>query len=676
MKLRKIRLLLSILVAVTCFCAMGCSKDKKNSDDDGNISRASYVGLLGAEFGYDNYINTESVFSDVKDTDEYYSQIQACSEWGIIESSGEFKPNNDVTLQYAIETATKAVQKSLSNNSGKPMDDSELVGFYISNIADIDVSKPDMNISLDVASQIIGHALTYKNNLTIPQVHQAELSKTVKTADAGIVLSYDGKTGTLNNASGYKVGDIVYWESTESKMPMAVKITSLDNDVFTYEVPQIEEVYSSLVISGTYDGTIVDVRSASDNTEAKYGQKIYDEVNNYGMKHTEGDSLHRLLTNGVKVEKGNNYIRFKASAEGKSQSSDSSAKAKGEFIAEIKNIKVTLDYDSKNILSPNHVYANVSFDTNVSSTVTGSISKSIPLGEAWINVWGPVQLRLVFTANIGANGEVTISYTTENHFCAGWKQGTGLQKSFSSTPSFDYSADVTITAEVSTLADIVIGFKIFWTEYSKSIINAEVTTGLVAVGKMEGSLIDKGPQCIDVLVYVPLRWSLNQKSCILTDISSKLKHKQTIWNSETSKFKLHLHFEDGKRAKDDKCTRGENKEVIQAETDSYGNPFDELKLFEFTMLDFDFIHLDKYVIILNEGETADIVVSSLPIGYSKSDLVYEVKDSSVCSVVGGKIVAKGTGSTMINIKTSDGTYSVSLAVSVFESFSVEGFETL
>ncbi|MBQ3584871.1 MAG: hypothetical protein IJA27_09165 [Lachnospiraceae bacterium] len=680
------RLLLLCIMAMTiCFLITGCggkkNKESGTKDGDNNTSssfnRDDYVGLLGNEFGYEDYVSETALFSDVKDSNEYYSQIQSCAEWGIIESSSEFKPDNPVTLGFAIESSVKAIGMDDIANGETVVDEDELVSFFVNNIAKIDVSNLNAELDKETAEQIIQFAVDYRDNMEIPQICEYELMEGVKEAKGNVILNYDGTTGVIYDDSDYKVGDIIYWEASDSNSPMAAKIKSIENGVFEYETPGIEEVYASMNVSGTYDGTIIAATSASDGTNVEFGQELYDEVKGYGVSCDLSDSYKtQLLSNNVKIDKGSNYVKFIASADAKYKGSDSSANVTGTLVAEIKNIKVTLDYDTKHILNPDYVNAKVTFDTNVSSSITGEFSKSIPLGEVWINVAGPIQLRLVLTANIGANGEVSISYTTDNVLNAGYKKGAGLQKSFSSTPALDFEADVTVTAEVTALADLVIGFNILCANYSESIVNAQITTGVVAIAKTEGDLLSKEPMCTDILVYVPLKWGINQESCILTSISSKLKYKATIWDSESSKFKLHFHYEDGVRTAGDECTRGEGEEVVQESVDEQGDPFDELELFEFELIDFDFIKLESNLVMLNKNESKSIKVVTIPEGYRESDLIYEVEDSSVCSVNSGNVTAIGNGSTIVKVKTSDGVYSTSVAVTVFDDFSVEGFEPL
>lgn len=679
MKKKKYRLLLILVIVLICSLLVACSKKGTNegrreeTNSSGYISKAQYIGLVGKLFGYDNYETSENIYKDVDSSNKYYSFIQACSEWGVIEKSENLYPESNVTLKYALETAVKAVGEDRIAKSGVMISKDNYVSFYTSNIAKIDVSDSDKKLNEETAALIVKYAVDFRNNLELPQVYNIEFKSEVKKPEDGVVLNYDGKTGILNNISAYKPGDILYWEDSESSVPTAVKITSIDGVNFSYIVPEVFDVYDSLEISGTYDGTVCEVTSASDGTEASFGKSLYDEVRSYGVAYKSVSDLDIIkLANGVKVEHGKDYIRFVASADAKSDDGKSHA----EFIAEVKNIKVTIDYKTNGILSLDKITANVSFDTNVSSSVTGEFSKSIPLGEAWINVVGPVQLRLVFTANIGANGEVTIAYKTENSLDASWKKGKSLQKSFTSIPSFDFLAEVTVTADVNALADLVIGFRVFNKNISKSMINAEITMGLVAIAKVDADLLKKEPTCTDVLVYVPLKWGLNQRSCILTDIKSDLKYKQTIWDSETSKFKLHLHFENSKRVSDDKCTRGSNEEVVQEASDETGNPFDELKLFEFQLIDFDFVKTEKSVIFLGTKESATIKFASIPDGYKDSDLIYVVENPSVCSVNGGNIIPIKPGSTVVKIKTNDGIYTTSVAVTVLENYTIDGFVPL
>ena len=122
------------------------------------------------------------------------------------------------------------------------------------------------------------------------------------------------------------------------------------------------------------------------------------------------------------------------------------------------------------------------------------------------------------------------------------------------------------------------------------------------------------------------------------------------------------------------CTR---KEPIEQElTTPEGEPLEEINPFDFELIEFDFIELVSYTMYLGEGESLNIGFDNIPEGYTQNDLKYEVLDPSVCSVSNGTVKGNAPGSTIVKISTSDGMFTVSLAVTVNEDYSVEGFQSL
>ncbi len=663
---------LCIIIFLFNFVITGCAKNNKAED---KLSRAAYIGMLGDSFGINEYEAEENYFTDVKTSDNYYSQIQACAEWEVIVSSDKFNPTDQSTLEFALESAVRAVGIDKLQASGELIDTNNLVNYYINNIAEIDISKLDSQISKETAEQIIGYALDYRNNIELPQICEINLKEGVKSADLDISLNYDGKTGNIKDGSKYSVGDIVYWKESNTSMARGIKITNISDGMFRYEDAELEDIYSDINITGTFEANVIEATSASDGTNVNYNNILYNEISTYGVSYASEQSQQKaeFLANGVKVDKGKNHVTFKAQVSGKNSGSGKS-EYYGDIVVAIKNINTTVNYKHESLrpFAVKEISANVSFDTEISSKINAEFSRTIPLGEVYLSVAGPINLRLVLSANIGANGEVSISYTTDNNLYAGWKKNKGLQKSFNSKPVLEYNADATVTAEATALCDLIVG----WKNISKSIVNVEVTTGLVAIGKTDGDLLSSEPLCTDVLVYVPLRWGINQRACILTDIKSNLKYKQTVWDSTNSAFQLHLHFENNVRTAGDKCTRGEKKEVVQEKADKNGKPIDEIELFDFELVDFDFIKLETYVVFLNENSTAKMGITYLPEGYEEKDLTYEVENKSVCSVDAGNIKALGEGSTVVRVHTSDGMLMVSFAVIVSGNYSVEGFNPI
>lgn len=662
-------MLVAALCILMCFAFVGCGKEDKKASSV--ISKADYVGMLGDTFGYDSFVAENAIFSDVKSSDKNYAQIQACSEWGVIEDSGKFSPSDDVTLDYALESAVRAIRTKYIEKSGTAVDVDSLVEFFADNIADIDISKKDRTISESTAKEIIDCAIKYRNTLELKQVYDAKYKDSVKQVKSGVLLSEDGSTGEITDGTAYKTGDIIYIEGDGTTLPIVAKITSINGQTFTYDIPKTEDVYEDLTITGTYDGKIMNVTPANDGTDVNFATSLYNKTKNYGVSYIESNQNNILTANGIKTEKGDDYARFTASISGSTDIKGADANGSATFTVEVKNFKTTVDYEMLKSIS-----ASVSFDTAITGNVKGAISKSVPLGEIDIKISGPLFLRLSLTANFGANGEMTLSYNTSTEFSAQWEKGKGLGKNVSCSPRIDFDSDVTLTAEATALADVRLGYKIFKKDFSESLLNAQITSGVVANCETKANLLDNEPACTDVLVYVPLRWGINQESCMITKVASSLKYKATVWDSTNSPLSMHFHFENGKRTAGDECNRGKGKEVVQEETDEFGNPFDELKFFDFKMIEFDFLKVEKGAINMGEKESATIKIAQLPAGYKESDIVYEVKDSSVCSAANGVVTAKKPGSTIVTLRTKDGLYSAAVAVTVFEDYSKINFKPI
>lgn len=697
-KIRKpvLFLLMLMLTAVLAGCGKGDGDTADGKDNGRKLSRAQYVGMLASSFGYDDFASETDLFQDVSSTDEYYAQIQAAAERKIIESDEKFDPTKAATLEFALECAVRAVDTDDIVASGASIDLNNLADFYVNNIAQIDISKPEAFVDAATAEQIIAFAQNYDDNLVLPQITEMEFVEGVKTAASGIKLNADGATGEFFDAAGYSVGDIVYIDATDTSLARSIKITGIDGNSFTFEDASVEETYSNLNIRGSFPCKVVEVTSASDGASAGLAQEIYDEMKAYNMAST-GEYTVTNVANSAKVDAASDHVVFTASFDVQKSASmenrykknysnldkgvskpdysndiEMEAAANGQLVVGIKNITADVKYEHKwySALAPEEVELKLHFDTEISSEVHGSVSASIPLGEAYFQVWGPLNIKVMLTAHLGADGNVSISYTTENVMTVGWKEGTGLGKKFNSKADADFEADATLTAEATILMDLRVGFK----SVSYSLTNAQVSSGAVAVAKMEADLLGEQPTCVDLQLYVPLKWGVNQEGCLITDINSKWKYDGTIWDSSNSPVKMHMHLEDWERTPGDECTRSE--EVEQELTTPEGEPLEEIDLFEFEMLEFDFIELVSYTMYLGKGENMNIGFGNIPEGYTQADLKYEVLDPSVCSVSNGVVRGNAVGSTVIKISTSDGMFAVSLAVTVNDDYKVDGFQSL
>ncbi len=673
-----------MLIILALMAFSGCGKNESGDLSDGKLTRAEYVGLLGDSFGFDFYITEDSLFSDVSTSNEYYAAIQSAAEWEAIDAGGRFNPDDVATLQFAIESAVRAIDVNKIEKSGANINKDDLVGFYVNNIAAIDVSNLDKSIDVETAKSILAYAENYCNNLVLPQVTDMELCDGVIESPGNIILNADGCTGTITVGS-YNVGDVVYFDGSDGTLARSIKITSIDGNHFTFDDATLEETFKSLYVSGTFDGRIVEVTTATSAGTASYGRDLLDEMNAYGMNYSS-DSIvgyseddFEVTDLGVKPDIGSDHAIFtvpiycEPPSAGSYQVGDSTANytasGNAELVFGIKDISVTVDYshDGWKVWKPKDVDFRLNYTSEVSFDASGYAGTTIPLGDMVIQVWGPLNVKVSLVANIGLDGQINISYTAENVASARWTKGKGLSTNMDSTPHLDAQVEATLTIEGKVLAELRVG--VWKAQYG--IANAQVVTGIVAVGKRDVDLLGDQPDCTDILAFVPLRVAVNQKACAITDINNNWKKEWVVWDSESSPFKLHFHFEDGQRTPGDECTRGEN-EVVTEDVDESGEPYDEYKIFDFVPMEFDFVELVTYTMFLDIGEDGTIQITNIPEGYSESDLVFSSDDTSVCKVKNGTVTGVSAGSTLVRIGTSDGAYEVTLAVTVRDDYSIDG----
>ena len=366
------------------------------------------------------------------------------------------------------------------------------------------------------------------------------------------------------------------------------------------------------------------------------------------------------VANGVKSDIGKDHAIFTASV------SDGTGSA--EFKFGIENIKITVDYSHEKfrVLKPKNLKLNVKYDTIIQASAEFHSSKTIPLGSLDIKIWGPLCVRMSLTANIGADGNIELNYTIHNTASMDWKKGKGISKSFTSATESTMEGQITLTAEATAMADLIIKFC-----GTHSLANIQATSGIVVIAKADADLLGNKPTCIDVFGYVPLRWGVNQKGCLITDINKKWKYNDTIWDSKTSKITFHFHWEDGKRTPGDECSRGKEDEVVQETEKTDGSPLSEYEIFKFEPMTFDFIELKEYITFLDQKKQYEIKFDSIPEGYTKNNLKYTIEDPSVCNVSEGIITGLKAGSTVIKISTNDGMFSATFVVIVNDDYSLD-----
>lgn len=642
---------------IMCLFA-GCQKNTEVA----KITKGDFAEILANEFNYSSIQTGVDEYSDVKADNKHYDAIQACVACNAFVGGGEFGAEQTATMQFAVESAIRAIGVDSISCADSTFSIDKMADYFNSNIAQIDLSGLSKAVTNEEAKQIIQCALDYKRTIELPQVVDIKLAEGVKE-DTEINFTGNGTTGEFGQYSqnDYEVGDIIYIPATANNESKAVKVNSVSGADFTYEeISEITDVFEELTVTGTYDGVVI---AAEDNYAAidvAYGESL-------GQKRASLETQEGLVECGFSAKQK----RFDSSGVEYVISDGNGAS----ISAAIENFKVSPNIELKKFVGipcgVKKADIGINFDTRITCKyeVHEHEASIIPLGKVTIVIPNtPITMELELQLNFGVDGEITLEYKCKNWVNVNYS-GNGFSyavKQYDVKETLE--AKVTLTAEASLVARVkIIGL---------NIANANVTTGIVAIAETKVDLLDDSvPECVDILIYVPLRWGINQEGCLITTINSKWKYSQTIWDSTNSEFKWHYHFENGERVEE--CTRNKNDEVEASEVDEDGNPFEEYKYFDFEVIEFDLIELKNYNLYLNPGESTKIEFSSIPSGLTESDMEFSSSDKSVCTVDGkGNVTGVGPGSTTVNIVSSDGMYEMSVTITVADDYTVEGFEAL
>lgn len=666
----------TVLLILICVLT-GCGKTGGGGSDTSaagseKLSKGEWIGLLGDQFGYTDYEITDDYYSDVTSDYEYYDEIQACAEWEVLTEEKELHPEDTATWQYAIETSVRAIgiDKINKSDAGVEVNEDNLIDFFDEKIANIKAgdngdSVLSAQLTTTDASLILKYAYDYANNLTLPQKLEYTYNEAVKEAsEQDIQLDSNSNTGTIQ-AGSYAEGDVIYVEATENAPASAIRINSIENNEFTYESVGMEDVYEELQVSGTFEGTVIDIEPAEGVTigmveepmKKNFSYASYSRPEQ-SMIATEGKTESNIAA--PVAGSGSNNVKFTATLG-----------SGATFTVQLSDILVTSDVDYGILKGLKKAEANVSFNDKVELKYASSEHYSVTQNLGTVKVQlgtTPLTVNFSLIANVGMDGKITLTYVSQVVANVNYVQGRGLAKSVNNNnANCDLHAEVTLTAEPTIKVELAC--------VGKGIANVKVTSGVVAIAQVDIDLLGDEPSCVDLYMYVPLRWAVNEDGCIMTNISPKLKASENVWTSENSPITQRFHWEDDVLV--EACTRGSKKAVEAKDVDENGEPYDEYELFEFEEISFEMIKVEKQVIKLAAGESATITVVSVPGEYSQSDLTYSSENTSVCTVSGSQVTATGAGSTQIEVSTADGKYKTYVSVTVDEEYNdTSGFVPL
>lgn len=655
----KKRIISFLLLFILVFGMTACQKNSKTGITENvgsevhELNKDEFVGMLGDTFGYHTSESDGAYFEDVSSSNSYYNQIQACAEWEVIDTEKSFNPSDKATWQYAVVSCVRAIGlEDIEDGKNTGTLGNDLVAYFTENIANFDTSGLDNAIDSANARILLDCAKQYADEIEFEQKFEPIYNEGVIEAKEGdIQFKGDGKSAFVIGNAGYKAGDIIYIPPTQSSVAQAIKVESVEDNLIKYSSAGVDDVYESLVVKGNYEGQVISAVGTS-NSDAAINVSSLEQI----PGHTSYDS---------------DFVATKVTTSGNSVIYTADLGDGGTLTVAIKDISLKADVEL-GFFTVKKANATLNFtdSINVDYKFDKTVSKSFNLGKMTVNV-GPTPLAVVVTLDVtvGANGEVTLNYSTDVCASIKFEKGKGIAPSITtSNENCDFHADITVTAKPKLTVDL--------RALGKSIVNANVTTGVVAIAKIDADLLGNEPLCIDLFIYVPLSFGVNENGCLVTDLFKNAKYRNDIWTSENSKVQMHKHWEDGTEVGE--CTRGKEKEVEVGNVDEDGAPWEPEEFFEdFEEMDVKMLWLDAQILYLTKGESSSIAITEIPEGYSESELVYKSEKTSVCTASGGEVTGVDEGSTTVEISTKDGKYKAYFTVVVeYEYNDLSDFEEI
>lgn len=366
--------------------------------------------------------------------------------------------------------------------------------------------------------------------------------------------------------------------------------------------------------------------------------------------------------------------------------------------------KVSTKFDAGSILAPPYTNGNGKFLTNLNRSIwkdpNSKGAKSIKICSIPCITVGPASLNLVVRINIGVSGEISLTFETE---CSkGFKYENGnfnFVNNEKKTQKAELKGKIEATLAVGAALMICgkntgevdcefgAGCAISLTQYlidennalREKIDNVSDTPPQVADELLsmtfesdDGKHTLKTDYCFDISAYFIVRISIPGDCYIGKKIGSQ---SHSFCNEKNATF-FSSHWENGSYVGKN-CTK-DYKETIEEETTVTTDENSTIQTYapeekeapSFAKEDYGNEEVKKPLsatmyLNMEIGESAKIEITSLPDGYSASDVIFTSENADIVSVdSNGSVTAKSEGTTIIQIKTNDNKFETACTIIV------------
>ena len=624
-----ISILMIIIMMISSFS--GCNKENK----DNYITRGQWLHMINEAFGMYTYNQSEPYFKNMSLGDSYFADVQIAKEWEIINNSdGKFHTESEVTNNFLAITLVNAANLvgngTVSITNPSKANEPEKIAIAIENglfqMGDKEEFNANAKVNYNYASIALGKAVYLWANKTYEDTVVNYKAKEGITDLTKIELSPDQYTynpieGEVSLPEEYvkdlKAGDIYIIPSTENNNPVetACKIDKIEfhdgyaNITNSKVELSLEDVFDEVLIKSTVqpdlskidildgNGNAIEIETTASGVSDPDAKKQFSNL--LYIKNENTIAQQTALTGKISFNYGGFKITGKITSEsmkfsvsGESSSANNAANVKIDSSIEIKDIKLTTDFDyswltlhsatvkidystaqklgasfsmkKEGVFAPEHSNGNGKFNANLRRAIlkdkNGMGAKSIKIGSIRVptpvaGLYGGLDINLI----LSMSGSATIVITNSNTYGVEFKNNNIRIINDSTTDT-----ETEVNAQIE--GTIYVGLSA--TLLGVSLIGAGIEGGLGVAFQMKANLVDTDNMLLDTLegdngniieTYVldPLSISFTEEPEIQlrVDICSNLTTYGIL------KIKLDLNTALGKVLQGLKIKKGDGKEI-------------------------------------------------------------------------------------------------------------------
>lgn len=655
--------LATIIMISSIISLTGCGTEKVHI-----FTRGEWISEIANMFGLTECYDSTPKYSDVKEGDPYFTAIQACAEWEVIDESKKFKPDDRADVTFGIVTAIKAIglDKIEKAVNGRKLETDKEILKYFNEHSDVKYISGS-NLYMDTAAEIIEEINGIYASLELAQYQDVAFTPSVvSVSEEDILFSADGETASIVNGS-YNVGDIISIEpSTNYPAGKYAKVTSISANVIKYVEPTFEEMFDHITMYGTYEPEIIGVVPLTDGVEVESIDGFEVEPQTYSGRNNQDKIYVKKLSyteNVIPVAKTFSLGDIELKLSKTFKSGDASVSLSG--AVKVKNIKATVDIDTWGIVV-NRADIKVTDTIETSLSTSGKLEKTFNLAKIPCKLWGVVGVDLILAIKVGIEGNISLVWSVDTEASVEYKPLRA--------PKFHASgSNSNLDVELKAKTYIKPEFKAEFVAGPCAIASVGAYSGVEASAKTKIVGTSDDVSCIDVSAYVPLGIFVGAESKNDTLLGKLgVKKTWTIWTSSTSPVTKKWHIEDGEIV--DECTKDKKEEekIEEENIDNSENSEIDTELIDFICENNGALGISSFYVLLDEGRRDVLKVTQLPDGYSNSNVVFSSSNNEVVTVDNsGVIMAKGQGTCTIKVSTTDGMYEQYCAVRVLASYDVD-----